>query len=277
MAELDINPADRRGEAVSDSASRGPLPAASVVSTEASASDALSHLYKMSPTAGVATTDYAAINVVSIVAFLLGLAGVLSLFAPILLIVPAIGLLLGIIALIQIRDSNRTQTGNGFAILGVVLALAFGGFVVGKGFITWRQNRAAEAQISALVTKIGDDLAAGRYDKAYAFFTERFRGRVSSESFVHRVTELNAVPRLGSMKGFRWNGEDMVFESNPDTGDQTVTAMVFLNFENVSDPQREYMKFVRESGNWVIEDIPLMIPSAKPRVPGAPRGPRSGP
>jgi hypothetical protein len=276
MAELDIQPADRPGETVSNSPLGRPS-SAETVSTGKSASEALSHLYKMSPTAGVATTDYAAINSVSIVAFLLGLAGVLSLFAPILLIVPAIGLLLGIIALIQIRDSNRTQTGSGFAVLGVVLALAFGGFVVGKDFISWRHKRADEAQISVLVTKIGDDLAAARYDKAYALFSERFRGRVSSENFVHTMTGFNGIPRLGGMKGFRWNGEDMVFESNPDTGDQTVTAMVFLNFENAPDPQRENMIFVREGGNWVIEDIPQMFPSAKPRVPGAPRGPRSGP
>ncbi len=251
------------------------LPPTAPIASSHQAEDDISHLYRMSPTAGVATTDYAAINPVSIVALLLGLGGVLSLFGDILLIVPAVGFVLGVIALVQVRRSNRTQTGNGFAVFGIVLALAFGGFVVGRNYMIWDQKRADEARIASLLGRVGEDLAAERYNDVYGHFSQRFRNRVSPDAFAQMMKSLNQVPRLGKLTGVRWNGQPMHFESNPDSGEQTVTGMTFLQFELQADPQREYMKFVREGGPWVIEDIPQLFPP--PKRAGGPGGARPGP
>ncbi len=231
----------------------------------------------MSATAGVATTDYAAINPVSIVTLLLGLASVLTLFADIFLLVPVVGLVMGIIALIQIRNSNRTQTGKGFAVAGIVLLMAFGGFVVGRDVMTWQQKRADESRIASLVEAFGNELIAGKYAEAYGHFSERFRTRISQEVFTTTLDNINHVPRLGKLTGVRWNGETMLFESNPDSGEQTVTGMAFLQFSQQADPQREYFRCLRENGPWVIDDIPQLFPSAKQPRPGARRVPRQGP
>jgi hypothetical protein len=272
MAEVETESTGRRYEGAQTSAPQG----SGAGQLRESDADALAHLYKMSATAGVATTDYAAINPVSIVALLLGLAGVLTLFADILLLVPVVGVVMGVIALIQIRNSNRTQTGKGFAVAGIVLSMAFGGFVVGRDFMTWQQKRTDEARIASLIEGFGNELTAGKYIEAYSQFSQRFRDRVPQEVFTTTLENINQVPRLGKLSGMRWNGESMLFESNPDSGEQTVTGMVFLQFSLQTDPQREYLKFVRESGPWKIDDIPQLFPSAKQR-PGAPRGPRAGP
>ncbi len=270
MAEVETESPGRRFEKPQASNAHGAAP------TRESDADALAHLYKMSATAGVATTDYAAINPVSIVALLLGLAGVVTLFADILLLIPVVGLAMGAIALIQIRNSNRTQTGKGFAVTGIVLSLAFGGFVVGRDYMTWQQKRTDEARIASLIGVFGDELAAGKYGDAYGHFSERFRNRISPEVFQQSLETLNHVPKLGHLSAMRWNGEPMLFESNPDSGEQTVTGMAFLQFAQQSDPQREYLKFVREGGPWVIDDLPQLFQAPKPR-PGARRGPREGP
>lgn len=275
MAEVETESPGRRFDKPQASAAQ----ASGAEPARESDADELSHLFKMSATAGVATTDYAAINPVSIVALLLGLAGVLTLFADILLLVAVVGVVMGIIALIQIRNSNRTQTGKGFAVTGIVLSLAFGGFVVGRDVMTWQQKRADEARIASLLQVFGNELAAGKFSDAYAHFSERFRNRISPETFKQTIDNINHTPLLGHLSAMRWNGEAMLFESNPDSGEQTVTGMAFLQFSQQADPQREYLKFVREGGPWVIDDIPQMFPSANPRpgAAGAPRGPREGP
>src|SRR4051794_39838641 len=87
--------------------------------------DPLSHLHKMSTTAGLGTTEYVAVNGMSIVALILGLASSLSLFANELLVIPVVAVILGIWALIQIKDSNGTQTGRFLAFFGMFCALLF--------------------------------------------------------------------------------------------------------------------------------------------------------
>src|SRR5688500_6062526 len=92
--------------------------------------DPLSHLHKMSTTAGLGSTEYVAINAPSVFALIFGLASVMAIFDNILLIIPLAGLVCAILALRQISQSNGTQTGRGLAIGGLLLSLAFGGYVV---------------------------------------------------------------------------------------------------------------------------------------------------
>src|SRR5829696_1063065 len=91
--------------------------------------DPLATLHKMSTTAGVSSQEYVAINIPSIIAMVLGLASVMAVPVPVLLVVPLAAIVTGLVSLSQIRQSNGTQTGRGFALLGIVLALAIGGFV----------------------------------------------------------------------------------------------------------------------------------------------------
>src|SRR4051794_31568703 len=81
--------------------------------------DPLAHLHKMSTTAGVSSQDYVAINIPSLVAFVLGLASVLAAVFPVALLLPALSIAFAIASLSQINRSNGTQTGRGFAYLGI--------------------------------------------------------------------------------------------------------------------------------------------------------------
>src|SRR4051812_21790120 len=94
--------------------------------------DPLSHLHKMSTTAGLGTTEYVAVNGMAIVALILGLASSLSLFANELLVIPIAAVVLGIWSLVQIKDSNGTQTGRALSIIGMLSALLFTGSVGGR-------------------------------------------------------------------------------------------------------------------------------------------------
>src|SRR3954447_25417468 len=93
-------------------------PAASGAAGTSGEADPLHNLYRMSRTAGLGSGDYVAINNTSILALILGLAGVLSMLYPLLLIVSAAAVVCGVFAFVQIRSSNGTQTGRGFALLG---------------------------------------------------------------------------------------------------------------------------------------------------------------
>src|SRR3954454_3634686 len=83
--------------------------------------DPLSHLHKMSITAGLGSGEYIAVNGAAVAAVLLGLASALALMNELLLIIPFTGIIVAIVALRQIRRSNRTQTGVGLVVLGLVL------------------------------------------------------------------------------------------------------------------------------------------------------------
>ena len=94
--------------------------------------DPLANLHKMSTTAGITSQEYVAINIPSIISVVLGVASVVAVLNPVLLVVPLAAVLTALASLSQIRASNGTQTGRGFAILGIVLALGIGGFVFAR-------------------------------------------------------------------------------------------------------------------------------------------------
>src|SRR3954454_16156428 len=106
------------------------------------APDALAGLHKMSTTAGITSQEYVAINIPAIVALVLGLASVVAVLNPVLLVVPLAAIVTAFAALSQIRASNGTQTGRPFAILGIVLALAIGGYVLARALVDRYQSKA---------------------------------------------------------------------------------------------------------------------------------------
>ena len=114
----------------------------------------------MSTTAGITTQEYVAINIPSIVALFLGLAGVLAVLWPVLLLVPAAGVVVGLIALAQIRASNGTQTGRGFALLGSSCRLAIGSFVAVRSVIERNQSGADRRRSSARSMQLGRHVAS---------------------------------------------------------------------------------------------------------------------
>ena len=86
----------------------------------------------MSTTAGAGTQDYVAINSNLAVVCLACSLGIMSVLAFLsressFYCWSAAGLVCGVIALMQIRGSNKTQSGIALAVLGVLLSLGIGG------------------------------------------------------------------------------------------------------------------------------------------------------
>src|SRR5689334_9364604 len=107
-----------------------------------SADDPLAKLHKMSTTAGLGSGDYVAVNITAVVAAPVGPASMLARAANELLIIPVVGIVLGVIALRQIRKSNGTQTGMGIALIGLLLSLGIGGWVIASQATAYLSTRA---------------------------------------------------------------------------------------------------------------------------------------
>src|SRR4051794_11833123 len=93
--------------------------------TSEAGSETLAHLYKMSTTSA-GGQEYVAINGMAIAALLLGFGSLLALVSNVLLVVPLASVIFGVAAVLQVRGSNGTQTGRGFAVAGIALALLIG-------------------------------------------------------------------------------------------------------------------------------------------------------
>ena len=221
--------------------------------------DPLASLHKMSTTAGISTQEYVAINIPSIVALALGLAGVLAVLWPVLLLVPAAGIVVGIIALAQIRASNGTQTGRGFAWLGIVIALAIGGFVAVRSVIERNQSSVDRQEIIRQIEQLGRHIGAKEYDAAYAMMTDRFRSRVSRSEFEAVWEASQSYPTLGRVKSMEWNRTDILFMDDPTTGVRVGTAYGWVRFEKSNDVARHPLIFRKIEGRWQVDDVPQMF------------------
>src|SRR5688572_8073877 len=130
--------------------------------------DPLSHLHKMSTTAGLGSGEYVAVNGPAVFTLLLGLASALTLLEEVLLILPITAIIVGIVAWRQINQSNGTQTGKGLIAIGLLCALAFGGFVVVREVTHDMRTRDDRNAIRATITEFGNKVKAGDVDGAYA-------------------------------------------------------------------------------------------------------------
>src|SRR5690242_3373793 len=159
-------------------------PQTTTTTTAAPDDDPLAHLHRMSTTAGLGTQEYVAINVPAVVAALLGVASILSLLANELLLIPLAGVVCSILALRQIGNSNGTQGGKGYAILGLLLSLGFACLVGGLWTYQKIGYRDDERAIGQLMEQFSNKANAGDWKSAYGLFSDRFRDRVTEEAFV---------------------------------------------------------------------------------------------
>jgi hypothetical protein len=227
--------------------------------------DPLASLHKMSTTAGVTSQEYVAINIPSIIAFVLGLASVVAVLTPILLLVPVVGVVVGIISLSQIRSSNGTQTGRGFAWLGIVLSLAIGSFVLVQAAVERAQTAADRDAIVHQIEELGRYVSAKDYEKAYAMFGPRFQGRVNRATFDAVWEQAQGYPELGRIRSMQWNQTSIFFQSDPGSGAKVATAYAWVKFEKSNDMARHPLVFRKAGGKWTIEDATQLFPSNQRR------------
>lgn len=228
--------------------------------------DPLASLYKMSTTAGISSQEYVAINIPSILALLLGLASVLAVLAPVLLLVPVVGVFVGLAALSQIRASNGTQTGRGFALLGIVLSLAIGSLVL-VGAVVERNRTASDRDvIVGQISELGRSIGARDYDKAYGLFSDRFHNRVNRATFDAVWDQHQAVPQLGKIASMEWNQTSIQFEDEPGSGVRVATAYAWVSFEKGGKEKARHPLVLRKAGGtWIIDDAPQIFPAEKRR------------
>ena len=228
--------------------------------------DPLASLHKMSTTAGITSQEYVAINIPSVLALLVGLASVLATLSPVLLLVPVVGVVVGVVALSQIRASNGTQTGRGFAWLGILLSLGIGTFVLVGAMIEHGRTAADRREIVRQIEELGRLVAARDYDKAYSMFGDRFRTRVNRTTFDAVWDQHHAVPELGKITGMEWNRTSIYFEDELSSGTRVATAYAWVNFEKPSKERaRHPLQFRKAGGAWVIDDAPQIFPSERRR------------
>ena len=228
----------------------------------AGAADPLAGLYHMSNTAGVSTQEYVAINPTAIAALLLGFASISIVLTDVLLIVPLVGIVCAVVAIVQIRNSNGTQTGRLLAGLGLLLAMAIGGGRFVYVSLGAYHVSAAEGQIGRLVQDFGQDVRAHRYAEAYARFNDDFRQRVPFATFEQAFKALDDE-RLGGLQSVEWNGQRMVFEDKPDSDITYAAAMTLFSFPKNPEPQRLQVNFERSGGTWRISDMDALFPRKK--------------
>src|SRR4051812_39818808 len=219
--------------------------------------DPLSHLHKMSTTAGLGTTEYVAVNGMSIVALILGLASSLSLFANELLVLPIAAVVLGIWSLVQIKDSNGTQTGRILAFLGMFCALLFVGLVGGRLALQIIGNRSDEQAIAGVISQLDSNLRAKKFDDAYQLFGSKFQSRVKPQNFADTWRPLvEGTKDYSGLAGMRSNGR-MEFETNPDTNLKAGVGMTIMTFgPKVPEARIAFYFSKNPDGTWKIADIP---------------------
>ncbi len=230
--------------------------------------DPLARLHKMSTTAGISSQEYVAINIPSIVACLLGLVSVVALIEPVLLVLPLAAVVVGVVALVQIRNSNGTQTGRALAWSGIVLALLLGGTQFTLRAIEASASRADQRAAADLLARLGDRVIADDYAGAYGLFTERFRQRVPLETF---TTVWQGVERdVAELRSIGWNGVPMQFEQEG-TGATIGQAMAVFTFSREGAVGRQGIIMREEGGAWQVDDLPTLFPSQR-QNPGADAG-----
>ena len=227
------------------------------------APDALAGLYHMSNTAGAGTQEYVAINPVAIWAAFFGIASVLVVMSNVLLVVPLIGAVCSVVALSQIRSSNGTQTGRGLATLGLIFAVALGGGKLGYDLFTNLRTSADESRISQLLHEMGQNVVSGKYDQAYAGFTDAFKQRVSRAEFERDFRDFSTLAGAGTFQGIEWNRQVIIMEEKPDTDIVNGMAMALFQYSGSSEPRRVVVAFEKSGGVWRPDNVESIFPTKK--------------
>ena len=234
----------------------------------------------MSTTAGVGTQEYVAINVPAVVGLLIGFASILALLDKVLLAIPIVGVIVTLVALRQVRESNGTQTGRGFALGGLFLSVALGVFVLSTSVVEAVRTRNDKAALSTLCEQFGADLRDRKYDAAYALCSERFKSRVSRDTFVERfsgmqeqLTRMQQAQKLaqdgtpmGPINGAHWNGLAQ-FYTNTDTGTVTADAMFKFTFDGTDNEEVQQISARKVRDHWTIDNLAYIFPPPKGAAP----------
>ncbi|HEX5242085.1 MAG TPA: DUF4190 domain-containing protein [Tepidisphaeraceae bacterium] len=229
-----------------------PPPTSVPQETQPPPDDSLSHLFKMSTTSA-AGQDYVAINSTAIASILVGVASVLVFLASVFLIVPLAGLVCAIVAMIQIRRSNGTQTGTGFAVAGLVLSLGIGGFKAGQQLLISHEANKDTTAIANIIEQLGADLHSARYEEAYDDFTSsEFKRDIDRKTFAATFEQLQGA-LYGPIEYARWNGQPVMYEEVGNSGVLDATAMAMIKFKKPSTPDRQLFVFSNRDGAWKID------------------------
>ena len=220
--------------------------------TPDAAAEHLSHLHKMSTTAGVTNQDYVAVNPLAVVAALLGLASGLAFAGWLLLVVPVVGIVFAVVAIRQINDSNGTQTGKGFAILGLALCVLCAGGMMVRKYMDAAAVRSDEQAIAAAITQTGRLIGGGDYKQAYAQFDQAFHANVTYEEF-RRLWETIQSSQVGKLQKMEWNGVRPAFGSAE--GSATAAVIARLKFEKANEERYDVM-LRKVGGKWLINSMP---------------------
>lgn len=243
--------------------------------------DNLARLHRMSRTAGLGSTEYAAVNVAAVVTAVLGAASLLALVTPILLIIPLAGVVVGIIALRQLKASAGTQTGLIIAILGLTACVGFSAYTGYKTYAAIERDKNDKAQLSALVESLGQALAKGEYQRAYAMFDARFRDRVGFPQFEKFFVE-TAKPYVGSVVSMKSNGFFAIEAAADDVSIRRAMGTAIVQFEKNpgGQPLRVDVVFRYAADQWQLFDLSQWFPTEAPGAgqspgldPNAPAGP----
>ena len=229
----------------------------------------LSQLHRMSRTAGLGSSDYTAVNTASVVAVLIGAASALALMTPVFLLLSVVGLVVAIMAIVQVRRSNRTQTGLGLAILGLALCFTFSVWTAYKSYKLQEERDRDIATLNSLDNEFGQDLAKQKYADAYALTDDRFHEEVSAARFEALFAEIASSPQVGSITGCRSNGLFGI-DSDPETDMRTAVGITLIDTtrRNGEAALRTEFRFRNNTGKWLIYAIPEWFAPPKP-APGA--------
>lgn len=235
---------------------------------------AMKALYHMSRTAGVGLGDYAAINVLSVVGFLLGFACFLLLVfndSLMMLALPVIALVTCAAAIYQVRDSNGTQVGNGWAFGGVALALLFGGINLFSHVNVARTESAYRSELQSLVGKLANDATTrSSIPAAYGLFHPRFQEMVKPESFERTLalrTGHNANDPLANIA----LGDNVIFDTVPETKIVQATALLVIQGRQKDEDGKPLqastpIQFRRDENDvWKIYAIPEWFAGEDPK------------
>ncbi len=224
-------------------------------------SDPLMHLHKMSTTAGLGSGDYVAINLTAVIAVLFGIASILAALGAILLIIPLIGVFLAVLALIQIRNSNGTQTGRGLALAGLVLSGSISTFLLASTAVDAVHRRADYAQIGGLFQQFGNFVTTDQFDKAYEIFDTAFHNRVARNAFKVHLTNLQHNPNAFPMGQIDWNG--LADFKTDAAGDETAVAFIRVHYQGTYNEEHMEARLKKEASTWRIDNIADLFPAPR--------------
>jgi len=233
--------------------------------------DPLARLHKMSTTAGLGVGDYVAINALAVATLVVGIASAMALLDPILLAVPIAAVVLGLFAIGQIRKSSGTQGGLLLAIVGMLAALTFSGWVGAREVVRRSAERVEKDAVITLVDQFGSDVLAGKAEDAWNLFSPTFHDSFNKQQFLLICGTLKTGPVIGKIVSLKSN-RFVKLETYADTKDEFAQTMLLVQFQSKQDNSTfndRYDVVLRKvsGADWKIERLDTFFPPPKVAPP----------